>query len=238
MQIIRVYILSFLFLSLISCDLTPTGDYFNRARDLEIEGKYKKANALLDKAIEKNPKFRPALLNRAVNKSILKDYRGAIEDYQKLLEFDPDNALALLNVGNNFKRIKNYDKAISSYNQALKTEWVVKSEPVSAFLEQDIEISLQYEFDQDAEYQVSELEVIYERGIAFVLNKQFKDGIKDMENLLAQDYYIGDCYYWLGNAYFGLKDSTSACQNFIKSAKLGYKDAREKMKEHCLKNKD
>ena len=232
----RHIILILSILLFLSCDFTPSGEYFNRARDLEIEGKYKEANALLDKAIDKKPRFRPALLNRAVNKSILEDYDGAIRDYQKLLEFDPDNALALLNIGNNFKRTKDYGKSISAYNKALKTKWVIKPESLG-LLEEDIKISFQYEFDQDSEYQVSETEILYERGIAFVLNDQFAEGIKDMEQILSRDYYIGDCHYWLGNAYVGLKDSTNACQNFIKSAKLGLKDAREKIKEHCLKNK-
>ncbi|MEX0314059.1 MAG: tetratricopeptide repeat protein, partial [Allomuricauda sp.] len=148
-----------------SCDLTSSEQYFNRARDLEIEGKYKKANAMLDKAIEKNPKFRGALLNRGVNKSILGDYKGAISDYQKLLEFDSDNSLALLNSGNNYKRLQNYEMAISSYNKALKTEWAIK--PDSIVLKLDINS----DFDKDSDYQVSQLEIIYERGIAFVLNK-------------------------------------------------------------------
>ena len=233
----RYSILSLLILLFLSCDLTPSGEYFNRARDLEIEGKYKKANALLDKAIEKNPKFRAALLNRGVNNSILENYKDAIADYQTLLEFDPDNALALLNLGNNYKRLKDYPNAISAYNQALDTEWVIKSEPFSPLLDRDIQLNLDNSFDKDADYEVSELDVIYERGIALVLNEQFGEGIKDMEKLLGKEYYIGNCYYWIGNAHAGLKDSTNACQNFIRSAKLGLEDAREKIKEHCLKNK-
>ncbi|WP_170284022.1 tetratricopeptide repeat protein [Flagellimonas olearia] len=239
----KLLIINILSLLLFSCDLTSSGEYFNRARDFEIEGKYEKANALLDKAIAKNPKFRPALLNRAVNKSILEDYEGAIEDYKALLEFDPDNALALLNLGNNYKRIKNYEDAISSYNKALSTEWVIKSVPVGELIN-DIETSLKLEldqhpsFDKDSEYEVNELDVIYERGIAYVLNEQFSHGINDMEKLLEHEYYIADCHYWIGNAHVGLKDSTNACQSFIKSAKLGLKIAREKIKEHCLKNKN
>ncbi|MEX0314470.1 MAG: tetratricopeptide repeat protein [Allomuricauda sp.] len=236
MRINLQHILLLFFLLLFSCDLTSSGEYFNQARDLEIEGKYKEANALLNKAIEKNPKFRAALLNRAVNKSVLGDYVGAIQDYQKLLEFDSDNALALLNMGNNFKRTGDYGLAISAYDEALKTEWVTK-EHEGDILALDVKISLQHEFDQDSEYEVTELEVIYERGIAYILNEQFIDGIRDMEKLVRDNYYSGDCYYWIGNAHVGLKDSTDACQNFIKSAKLGLKDAREKIKEHCLKNK-
>lgn len=237
MTIARKLITILFLLLLVSCDLTPAGEYFNRARDLEIEGNYKKANVLLNKAIAKNPKFRPALLNRAVNKSILKDYQGAIDDYHKLLEFDPDNALALLNLGNNFKRLENYDKAISSYNKALQTNWVVKPEPLNNLLKQDIEISFQKKFDQDSDYEISELEVTYERGIAYILNHQFENGINDLKKVLNDESYTANCYYWIGNAFIGLKDSTNACHNYIESAKLGFKGARDKIKNHCLKNK-
>lgn len=225
-------------LLVISCDLTPSGEYFNRARDFEIEGDYKKANALLDKAIKKNPKFRAALLNRGVNHSILENYKGAIADYQTLLEFDSDNALALFNLGNNYKKLKDYQNAISAYNQVLDTEWVIKSEPFSPLLDRDIKINFDYSFDKDSDYTVDELDIIFERGIALVLNEQFADGIRDMEKLLAKEYDIGNCYYWIGNSHVGLKDSTNACQNFIKSAKLGLKEARGQVKEHCLKNKN
>ena len=42
------------------------------------------------------------------------------------------------------------------------------------------------------------------------------------------------CYFLLGKAYVGKKDSINACDNFIKSAKLGDKEAREMLKKHCI----
>ncbi|TSE02338.1 tetratricopeptide repeat protein, partial [Aquimarina algiphila] len=96
-----------------SCDLRTAEDYYNLAYDLEEKGKFQEAIKFLDKAIEKRPNFRPALLNRGGDKSILEDYEGAIKDYEKILEFDSDNTLALMNIGNNFKRLNQYEKAIN-----------------------------------------------------------------------------------------------------------------------------
>jgi tetratricopeptide (TPR) repeat protein len=117
----QIYIL-LTFIIFISCDLKTADDYYNIAFDLEQKGKYEKAIPFLDKAIEKNPKFRPALLNRGADKSEIGDYNGAIEDYQKIVAFEPNNTLVLMNIGNNHKRLKQYEKSIDFYTRALNTK--------------------------------------------------------------------------------------------------------------------
>jgi tetratricopeptide (TPR) repeat protein len=51
------------------------------------------------KAIELDPNFGRAYLNRGISKSKLKDYSGAIADYTKAIEIDPNDALAYFNRG-------------------------------------------------------------------------------------------------------------------------------------------
>ena len=113
----------FLFLLLYicsSCDFTPAGEYYNRALDLEKEGKFEEAIINLDKAIDKESKFRPALLNRGYYKSIVEDYEGSIADYKKLLAFDGDNTVALYNIGNSYSALKEHNKAIPIIPKPLK----------------------------------------------------------------------------------------------------------------------
>ena len=57
----------------------------------------------------------------------------------------------------------------------------------------------------------------------------------DIDKSLKADNAKRDCYFLLGKAYVGKKDSINACDNFIKSAKLGDKEAREMLKQHCIK---
>lgn len=62
---------TFLLLLLISCDLKSAPDYFNMASRLETQGDIKGAIKLLDQAIEKDPKYLPAYINRGVDKALL-----------------------------------------------------------------------------------------------------------------------------------------------------------------------
>ena len=63
-----------------SCDLKSASQYNIEAENLENQGKYKEAILLLDKANKKDPNNIYVLRNRAVDKFILEDYKGAIED--------------------------------------------------------------------------------------------------------------------------------------------------------------
>ena len=96
-----IYI-SLISILLSSCDFKTAEDYYDLAYQLEEQGKYQEAIVFLDKAIEKKPDLKPALLNRGADKSILKDYNGAIRDYELILIYDSDNTLALMNIGNNY----------------------------------------------------------------------------------------------------------------------------------------
>ena len=112
------YTLFLLILTLTSCDNRLSNYYNSQAEKLEAKGKYEEAIVLLDKAVEKNPQNRYALMNRGVDKSMLEDYEGAIEDYSKIIEFDPDNTLAYLNRGRCKARLDNYIEAIEDFNKA------------------------------------------------------------------------------------------------------------------------
>ena len=69
-----------------SCDFKSSADYNAEAEKLEKEGRYTEAIPLLDKAIDKDPNNIYALTNRGVDKSILEDYQGAIDDYTSIIK--------------------------------------------------------------------------------------------------------------------------------------------------------
>lgn len=224
-------IIFIIFLLLTSgCDFTSAGEYYNQALELEKKGKFEDAILKLDRAIEKQPKFRAALLNRGVYKSELSKYTDANNDYKKILEFDSDNTYALYNIGLNHQRLKNYKKSIPYFDEALKTEGALNA--FGLITNNDFK-----KFDSDADYNMFESEIYYQRGVGFLEMKDFDNSISDFQTALKLNYSEANCFYLIGEAYLGKKDSLNACQNFIKSAKLGDLDAREMIKEHCLRNK-
>ena len=221
-----------------SCDFTPAGEYYNRALELKKEKRFEEAIINLDKAIAKESRFRPAILNRGVYKSELGDYKGSIDDYRKLLAFDGDNTAALYNIGHGFSALKEHNKAIAYYTEALKTEGALKSFPRSdgGIITFQMNFDLK-SFDSDMDYNVYDSEIYFDRGLQFLEIEMFDSAISDINTSLKANYAIKDSYFYLGKAYIGKKDSLQACQNFIESARLGGEGAREMLKKHCIKKK-
>jgi tetratricopeptide (TPR) repeat protein len=81
-----IYYLILICLLFINCDLTTAEQNFNDANIYADKQEYTKAIKELDKAIKKKKKFRRALFNRAIFKTNIKDFNGAIEDYKLLLD--------------------------------------------------------------------------------------------------------------------------------------------------------
>lgn len=216
----RIYIL-LTFIIFISCDLKTADDYYNIAFDLEQNGEYEKAIPFLDKAIEKKPKFRPALINRGADKSEIGDYNGAIEDYQKIIEFEPNNTLVLMNIGNNYKRLKQYEKSIDFYTKALNTKGAIKSD--STYLI----INLPNEWDKDSDYYVRKHDIKYERGISYVYLKKYNLAVKDLEEAVKYVEDFPNAMSWTGESYYHLDDTVNARKYLTVASKYGMLDAKE-----------
>ncbi len=204
-----------------SCDLKSAKDYYDLAYELEEQGKYKEAIVYLDKAIEKKPDLKPALLNRGADKSELKDYKGAINDYELILKYDSDNTLALMNIGNNYKRLKDYKKSVEYYTMALKSKGAIKSDSIY------LEINFPNEWEKEADYYVREHEIEFERGISYVYLKEYSKGIKDLEQAIKYNYEVPDALSWTGEAYYELNDTLNARKYLTEATKYGMIDAKE-----------
>ncbi|WP_187388280.1 tetratricopeptide repeat protein [Seonamhaeicola marinus] len=204
-----------------SCNLKTAEDYYDIAFDLEEKGEYEKAIPFLDKAIEKKPRFRPALINRGADKSEIGDYKGAIKDYQKIIAFDPKNTLVLMNIGNNYKRLKQYNKSIYFYTKALQTKGAIKSD--STYLV----INSPNEWDKDSDYFVRKYKIEFERGISYVYSKKYELAIKDLEQPIKYNYETPDALSWIGESYYHLKDTLNARKFLTQASKYGLIDAKE-----------
>ncbi|WP_299211602.1 tetratricopeptide repeat protein [uncultured Aquimarina sp.] len=217
-KLIYIFIITLLFYS---CDLKTAEQYFDLAYELEEKGKYAEAIPYLDKAIEKKPDFKPALLNRGADKSILKNYGGAIEDYKQILKYDSDNTIALMNIGNNYKRLKEYKTSVKFYSKALKTNGAIKSD--STYLV----INFSSKKDTESDYYVRKYEIEFERGISYAYLKNYELAIKDLEQSIKYNHELPDALSWIGEAYYYLNDTTNARKFLTKASEYGMLDAKE-----------
>ena len=217
-----IFILTIILL-LTSCDFKSAQEYLNEADKLSEQGKYKEAIELLDKAIEKDPKYLGAYINRGADKSALKDYKGAIEDYKNVLQIDPKNTLALFNIGNNYKRLDDFKTAVEYYDKAFDTKGG-----------QTIYFDLTpNDFIDLSEFDVPGHEIYYERGIAYYNIDSLQRAFVDFNAAIRHNYMIAESNCWLGYIYVSTGQTYLACEKFRKSKQLGDKDAEEELKKYC-----
>lgn len=169
-SVVKVLPIVFSFVLLTGCDFRSSEDYHRAANKLEQEGKFTEAIACLDNAIRKDPHNIKALLDRAVDKSILNDFKGAIDDYTSVSQLDSANGLAFLNRGKNKMRLEDYTGALVDFDKAIATKG-----GESLYVDNVENPS----FENSFEYDVKMEEIRFERGIAYYridsLKKSFED---------------------------------------------------------------
>ncbi len=217
-----IFILTIILL-LPSCYFKTAQDDLNEADKLSEKKKYKEAIELRDKAIQKDPKYFGAYINRGADKASLGDFKGAIEDYKNVLQIDPKNTLALFNIGNNYKRLDDFKTAVEYYDKAFDTKG-----GESIYLD-----FIPNDFIDLSEFDVPGHEIHYERGIAYYYIDSLQRAFNDFNAAIQKNYMTAECYYWIGFIYISTGQTELACENLKKSKQLGDKDAEAELKKNC-----
>ncbi len=211
-------------LTLGSCDFKSSEYYNSEAEKLEKEGKYKEAILLLNKAIEKDPENIYALMNRGVDKSILEDYIGAIDDYSKIIEIDPDNTLAYLNRGKNKKRIEDFQGAIEDFDKAISTKG---GENVYIDLVENSFVETGFEFDVEME------EIRFERGIARYNIDSLALAFDDLTFCIDKNFDLPHSYYYRGLIYLMSGNEELGCKDIKNAGIEPYPEEKDFIEKYC-----
>lgn len=219
----RHFLLIFISVTFIGCDIKSAKDYFAEAEKLEKQQKYKEAILLLDKAILKDKKFLGAYINRGADKSALGDFTGAISDYKIVISIDPKNTLAYFNIGNNLKRLGDYKSAVEFYNKAFATKGgdgiYIDWKPNSL-----VDLS---------SFDVLGHEISYERGLALYEIDSLQKSLSDFQNCINKSYMKSDSYIMVGNIYLIKGYKKEACEYFLKAKELGNDDGQTSIEKYC-----
>lgn len=206
------------------CDFRSSEDYHREANALEEQEKFREAIALLDKAIEKNQYNLRAMLDRAVDRSIVNDYKGSIEDYSKVIEIDPSNTLAYFNRGKNKMRIDDLQGAIVDFNKAISTKG---GEHVYLEKVPNLFVDTGFEFDVRMEM------IMFERGTAWYTLDSMKLAYNDFSVAIQKNYMLPDSYYWRGLIYLRFNMKQEACNDFKVAKNFGHPDAQVMLAKYC-----
>jgi len=77
----------------------------------------------LDSSIVLNPNFPKAIFNRGQAKYRLKDYSGALNDFNRVIYLDPFNAHAYMKRGMSYLGLGDKDNACIDWNKAADLGW-------------------------------------------------------------------------------------------------------------------
>lgn len=171
--------------------------YNQRGVAYRMQGNHNDAIILFTKAIEINPQYAEAYLNRGLSyaSSEFKKNEQAMSDFNKSIELNPkDNFFVYLSRGSLYYDKGNYRQAISDLDHA-------------------IEAKPDYDDAQD-------VAAYYKRGLAYAQESNYGHAISDLNKVIALSPRYVDAYYNLGliNDYKG--DLDEAISSYSKGLEI------------------
>mgnify|MGYP001224556313 CR=1 FL=1 len=209
----------------------------SKAEEEYSEGRIKNAIQYCSDALDIDSTHLESLVNRAIFKTELGDYLGAIEDYKKRIEIDPkkddgyfDLGLTKMKEGNSQEQaIEDFNKVISinpSYQQAFNMRGLVKRE--LGQLNNSLE-----DFNQAIQLDPKYANAFTNRGGAKYALKDYEGAIADHSKAIEIVPEERNYYFNRANARKEIGDLKGACEDWKKAAELGDEDAAKLVEEHC-----
>lgn len=99
---------------------TPSAEeLYHQANDLRDAQKFTEAIALYDRALQLEPEYEYALVNKASVLNFLERYDEAIEVFEKAIQLQPDDCIAWFSKGIAFYNLERYEEALSCLDRAI-----------------------------------------------------------------------------------------------------------------------
>jgi tetratricopeptide (TPR) repeat protein len=180
------------------------------------------------RAIELNPRYVAAFINRGNAFDDKGDYDRAIKDYDSAIELSPDEADAFNNRGLAYYDKGEYSKAIKDFNRSIvldqRNSAAFKNRG-DAYYEQGNKTQAMKDF-----YKALELDPKYggahtSVGFFYLEQGKIERAIKEFDLAIALDPTSGRAYYNRGNAYYDSGDLEKAIKDYDKAIELRPKHA-------------
>lgn len=167
---------------------------------------------LYTRALELNPKFLDAYINRGLVQNELGNYDDSIADYDKALELDSKCALAYNNRGYTKYKQKKYEGALADYNKAilLNPKFQMALDNKALLFS---EVCMEDDKDFSEKFYLS-------LGISNVHSGDFCDAIKNFDEVLVFNKNSALAYFYKGIAYHSLAKTDEAYENYTKAIEL------------------
>ena len=189
-----------------------------------------------------------AFFDSGNSKIYLKDYQGAIADYDQAIKLNPDNDEAYSNRGNSKYYLKDYQGAITDYDQAIKLN--PNFYPYPYYLRGNSKQNLgDYQgaiadYDQAIKLNFYFTDAYYSRGSSKDKLKDYQGAITDYSQAIQLKTDFADAYYGRGLSHKKSNDNQNAINNFRQAARLyqqqnnqtWYQNSLDRLKELGVSN--
>jgi len=167
---------------------------------------------LYTKALEANPDFLDAYINRGLVNNELGEYSASVEDYDMAIQLDSKCALAYNNRGYTKFKQGDFDGALVDYNKAIllnpKLQMALDNKArlfASACMEDDKDFSEKFYLSL---------------GISEVNNGNFAEALRNFDEALKFNPSMAIAYFYKGIAYHSLCKNDEAFENYTKAIEL------------------
>jgi len=195
---------------------------------LRLVGRDLKAIKMLNKAIELDPNYVEAYVNRGLSFHELQQYRRAIQDFGKAIVLDPNCAEAYRNRGMDYAFLQQKSEAIRDFDKAIALEpnyaQPYSDRGMAYMIFQQYTKAIQ-DFDKAIGLDPNHVRSYNDRGMAYAYLRQDAKAIRDFDRAIELNSELPGPYVDRGLVYCALKQYTKAIQNFDKAIELNPKEA-------------
>jgi tetratricopeptide (TPR) repeat protein len=191
--------------------------FFFRGNAFFFATKYEDAIADYKTALNLNPEFAEAYINRSAVYTIQGDYARATADYKTALNLNPDDADVYNIRGNIYSYQGNYDQAIADYTTAIK----LNPENAVAYNNRGNDYGAQRNYDQAiADYTTAInlnpefADAYYNRGIAYSALRNYDQAIADYTTAIKLNPKFADAYINKASTYQRMGNITGALEAY------------------------
>lgn len=200
---------------------------------------------LYSKAIEYNPNFMDAYINRGLVNNELTDYESSLRDYNKAIELDSKCALAYSNRGYTKYKMQDYKGALEDYNKAIllnpKLNIAIDNKAkllMEVCLEDDKEFSEKYylsigiqetnlgnfpealsNFDEALKYNPKNDLIHFYKGVVYQNLRKNESAIDSYTEAININKNLIDAYYNRGQLLFNVNPN-KALDDFVTAVAL------------------
>ena len=197
--------------------------FFARGYSFQMQKEYAKAISDYTAALELDPRFPGAYLNRGNVHHQKGAYQEALADLSKAVSLEPSKN-ALMNRGNVLSALKRDDEALADYQAAIVLDpqdwnaWRLRG--VAHGKKGNLELALA-DLNKAISIESGNADLYNNRGFTLFLQKDFAGALVDYERAIALDPLSALAFQNRGNLYAVKKEAQSACADWQRACELG-----------------